>query len=288
LSTSYCISILAAFFLQDPTANPADPQQKPRQEKKDETGIPTFEVVGKRTSELQEEDLIGPNGQPRWTATRRFPTTRVYVVPEGKVEFEWWMRTTIPKDGGPAEVRYLWEIEMGLPYRLQLDLYFGMEGVGSDGNFNFSRQQIEVRWAPAEWGVIWGNPTVYVEYVNKENESDQAEFKLLLGGQIAPGWHWGVNGVLERDLHDALTNEWQFTAGVARTITDMKISLGGEIQAIWADTAQDRGNFDKEFFIGPSIQWRPQPRMVVNLSLLKGIGADSPDARTYLNVGWEF
>jgi len=278
------VAVIAGF--QDPTANPADPQKKSGQETKEY--VQSYEVVGKRISELQEEDRIGAYEQPRWTATRRFPTTRVYVVPEGKMEFEWWMRKTITTHGCPAEVRYLWEVEMGLPYRLQLDLYFGMEAVGSKGAFEFSRQQIEVRWALADWGKIWGNPTRYVEYVNKVAESDAAEFKLLLGDELAPGWHWGVNGVLERTLHDDLDNEWQVTAGLSRTITDMKLSVGGEIQAIWADKAQDRGHYEEAYFVGPSVQWRPQGRMCVNLAVLRGFGSDSPDWRTFLNIGWEF
>jgi hypothetical protein len=271
--------------LQDPVANPADQQKKKPQ---DQEYIPSYEVVGKKVSEYQEEDRIGPYEQPRWTATRRFPTTRVYVVPEGKMEAEWWMRTTFPKKDGPAEVRYLWELEMGLPYRFQVDLYLGMDAEGSQGSFDFTRQQIEVRWALADWGKIWGNPTAYVEYINKVDESDAAEFKVLLGEELAPGWHWGVNGVFERELHDSLTNEWQFTAGVSKTITDMKFSAGLELQAIWEDTVHTRGHYEDTLFLGPSVQWHPQGSSTINLAVLKGIGSDSPDWRTFLNLGWEF
>ncbi|HZN60858.1 MAG TPA: hypothetical protein VFC90_00500 [Planctomycetota bacterium] len=277
--------IAAILVLQDPTPNPADQQKKPSQEQE---YVQSYEVVGKRISEYQEEDRIGGYEQPRWTATRRFPTTRVYVVPEGKMEAEWWMRTTFPKDGGPAEVRYLWELEMGLPYRFQLDLYLGMDAEGSQGTFDFTRQQVEVRWALADWGRIWANPTLYVEYINKVDESDAAEFKLLFGDELSAGWHWGVNGVFERELHDDLTNEWQFTAGLSRTITDMKFSVGGELQVIWEDTVHTRGHYEQSIFLGPSIQWHPQGRTTVNVALLAGIGPESPDGRTFLNVGWEF
>ncbi|HKS17385.1 MAG TPA: transporter, partial [Planctomycetota bacterium] len=118
--------------------------------------------------------------------------------------------------------------------------------------------------------------------------SDAAEFKILLGEELAPGWHWGVNGVFERTLHDELNNEWQFTAGVSRTIEDMKLSVGGEIQAIWEDTVHDRGDYEKAFFIGPSVQWHPVGRSTINLAVLRGFGSDSPDWRTFLNIGWEF
>src|SRR5262245_17120649 len=54
--------------------------------------LPPVTVVGESPSSLREEERIGPYGQPRWTAARRFPTTRVYVIPEGKVEVEGWAR----------------------------------------------------------------------------------------------------------------------------------------------------------------------------------------------------
>ena len=285
MSLSFLVALVV--LIQDPMPNPADPQKKPGTQEQDKH-IPTYEVVGKKVSDLQEEDLIGTYDQPRWTATRRFPTTRVYVVPEGKVEFEWWMRTTFPEDDGPASSRYLWELEFGLPYRLQLDLYLGMEGTGSQGDFNFNRQQIELRWALADWDVIWGNPTLYAEYINKSDESDAAEFKLLFGGEITQSWHWGVNGVYEHELHDSLTNEWQFTGGVSKTLIDSKLSVGAEAQLIWEDTVHTRGHYEETVFVGPSVQWKPQPAMTVNLVAMAGVGPDSPDARTYVNVGWEF
>src|SRR5690349_816117 len=42
--------------------------------------MPAVEVVGRRAPELREEDRVGDNEQPRWTAHRRFPSTRIYVL----------------------------------------------------------------------------------------------------------------------------------------------------------------------------------------------------------------
>ncbi len=83
---------------------------------------PAITVAGENPDGLVSEDRIGSYGQPRWTATRRFPNTRVYVIPEGKVEFEYWVRPTFENDGN-TETRTLYELEFGLPYRFQLDLY---------------------------------------------------------------------------------------------------------------------------------------------------------------------
>jgi hypothetical protein len=39
--------------------------------------LPPVNVVGQKPSDLREEDRVGSYGQPRWTATRRFPNRRV-------------------------------------------------------------------------------------------------------------------------------------------------------------------------------------------------------------------
>src|SRR5688572_16583038 len=141
--------------------------------------LPAVTIVGEPVPELKEEERIGSYEQPRWTAARRFPGTRVYVVPEGKTEFEVWYRPTFNKDG-TTDVRTLWELEFGLPYRLQLDLYFRTDQTGDESEWLIG-QQVELRWALADWDVIWGNPTLYFEWVALEQRPDKIEPKLLFG-----------------------------------------------------------------------------------------------------------
>jgi len=229
---------------------------------------------------------VGSYGQPRWTATRRFPGTRVYVVPEGKIEFEYWLRPTINKDGS-TDTRSLYELEMGLPKRFQLDLYLRTDQEGDKGDMLLG-EQIEVRWAFADWGKIPGNPTVYFEYVMLEDRPDKIEPKLLLGGELAPRWHWGANLVAEIELGGPRSHEYQLTGAVSYTVIDSKFSVGAESQLIMTDVAGDRGNFDTEVLLGPSIQFRPLPQMTINFAPLVGLTDDSPDAQIYLNLGWEF
>ena len=104
-------------------------------------------VSGERSA-LREEQRIGAYKQPRWTAKRRFPTTRVYVVPAGKMEIEWWFRYTAPfdKPSKEREIRTQWEIEMGLGHHLQVDLYLVGQQLGQ-GQFAITREKAEVRWA---------------------------------------------------------------------------------------------------------------------------------------------
>jgi len=62
--------------------------------------VPETVVTAREGRFLREEDRIGPYGQPRWTAHRRFPSTRVYVAPPGQFEFESTGR--VARDAAPA------------------------------------------------------------------------------------------------------------------------------------------------------------------------------------------
>jgi len=247
--------------------------------------LPAVTVVGEPLPELREEERIGSYAQPRWTAARRFPGTRVYVIPEGKTEFEVWYRPTFNKDG-TTDVRTLWELEFGLPYRFQLDLYFRTDQTGDESEWLIG-QQVELRWALADWDVIWGNPTLYFEWVALEQRPDKIEPKLLFGGEIAPRWHWGSNLVAELELGGEREYEYQWTVGVGYSIIDYKLAAGIETILQFTDTEDDRGDMTESFLIGPSIQFKPSPPATLNVAPLVGIGGNSPDARIFVNFGWE-
>lgn len=277
-------------------SNPADAMRRPAAVDSSSAGggrlrsyeLPEVVVVGERRRRLREEQRVGAYRQPRWTATRRFPTTRVYVVPQGKVEFEAWIRPTW-KDDGTVEMRSLWEMEFGLPHRFQLDLYLRTDQVLDPGGSASSQgQQIEVRWAWADWGRIWGNPTFYLEWVNRYDEPDKIEPKLLLGGQLAEGLHAGANLVAELELGGAREYEYEVTAGLSRTIHDSRLALGVESRCAISDVAADRGRFTENLRLGPSLQFRPLDQMTVNVAPLFGLTSDSDDAQLFVNVGWEF
>jgi hypothetical protein len=247
---------------------------------------PAITVVGQEPSALREEDRIGSYGQPRWTATRRFPGTRVYVIPEGKVDVEFWLRPTFTEDG-KTKLRSLYEIEFGLPHRFQLDIYLRRDDASNESEALWG-QQVEVRYALADWGKIWGNPTLYVEWVNLEQRPDKFEFKLLLGDELAPRWHWGVNAVAELETGGEREYEYQLTGGLSYTVIDSRFSIGIEGMAVMADVKADRGNFTDSYYVGPSVQFKPTDPFTINFAALAGIGVNSNDAQLYLNLGYEF
>jgi hypothetical protein len=249
--------------------------------------MPPTIVRAAREGLLREEDRIGDYNQPRWTAQRLFPTTRIYVKPPGKVEFEHWTRVMVPQEG-QTEVETQYELEIGLPHRFQIDLYHVTSKTGQEGDLEIKEQKYEVRYALADWGELWMNPTLYAEYVQRDAQSDKTEYKLLLGDELGEGWHFGTNLVWEHELGDALENEYELTVGVARTIVDETFSLGAEMKASLVDEHSDRGDYSKELEIGPSFQYHPLPQLHIDFAPLIGIGSDSRAADLFLVLGWEF
>ena len=279
----------AAQATQPVAAEPGDPLAPWGGEKPKHTAsyeLPAVDVVGKAGSDLVEEDRVGPYNQPRWTARRRFPSTRVYVRPPGTVEFEYWNRTTV--ESGNTEMRQLYELSIGFEPRLQLDLYFRTDQEGDDGEALIG-SQVELRYALADWGKIWGNPTLYFEWVGLEQRPDQIELKLLLGDELAPRWHWGVNLVAELQTSGEREYEYQLTGGLSYTVADSKFSVGGEVQAFMSHTKEDRGDWaSPTVFLGPSFQFAPLPQFHIDFAPMVGITSDSPEFRGWLVVGWEF
>lgn len=252
--------------------------------------MPAITVEGQR-SQLREQDLIGSYEQPRWTARRRFTETRVYVIPEGQIEFEYWLTIKDRKRGdkdGEHKITQQYELEIGLPYRFQLDLYQAYEKEGSDGDNALAETKFEVRWALADWDAIWANPTLYAEWVAVSGGHDVAEFKLLLADDLAPGWVWAVNGVFEAETGGEKFRNYEVTGAVAYSVIDSKLSVGLETKFAWEDVAADRGNYANEILLGPSIQIRPLPQMHIDLAVMAGLTDESPVTKTVMIAGWEF
>ena len=269
-----------------PATGTSDPPQEPAD--RHTWTMPPVTVYG--DAPLHEEDRIGDYAQPRWTAHRRFSETRVYVIPKGMVEFEYWLRPETPKNG-PTDFTSMYEVEFGLPKRFQLDLYAVGDKVGSQGNFAMTQQKVEMRYAFADWNKIFGNPTVYLEWTQVNQGRDLVEGKVLLGGQIVSGWHWGMNFVSEQETGGAreISNEW--TTGLSYSAIDSKVSVGVETQLAMVNSKIApgiRSPYETSFLIGPSLQFRPLPQMHIDLAPLIGTTEPAPRAKTFVVLGYEF
>jgi hypothetical protein len=258
---------------------------------------PAYETVVVGTQVLREEERIGDYAQPRWTARRRFPTTRVFVVPAETATVEWWLETKLDP-AHPNKVRYRsqYELELGLGHRLQLDLYLTTQQLGTGAPILLHREKVELRYAFADWGVLPLNPTLYVEAVRQHDAPPLGEVKLLLGTELVPRWHFGANLVFEREMGAAHEHEMVATAAVAYTVNDEQLSVGAEVQATTTDVEGARFAFDAvELVVGPSLQWRPVPAMHVDLVALTGVTIQDTDGertasmllKPLVVLGWE-
>jgi len=245
----------------------------------------------------RESDRIGSYAQPRWTAHRRFPTTRIYVRPEGEIALEWWLETKLDlSDTKNVRFRSQYELEFGLGYRLQLDLYLQTEQADWGAPLELESEKVELRWALARWGAIPLNPALYVEFVRQHEAPPKLEFKILLGEELAPRWHLGINLVFEHELGDEQEQEYAITAGIGYSVIDDVLSIGLEVKGEMVDVEGARFAFDNyELLAGPSIAWTPTPPMhVLFVGLFgaeteeeMGVSDTTPLFEPTIVVGWE-
>ena len=240
------------------------------------------------TSSLAEEANLGTYQQPEWTGSRRFSTTRVYVQKDPwEIGIEQWWRARHYRDGTTKHL-FEEEIEIGLPNRMQLDIYW--DWVNEKGRTSHKDVAFELRWALADWGVIPLNPTLYGEYkiVDPDHGGDVYEFKLLLGDEIAKGLHWGVNFAFENEISGEKAHEYAVTQGISYTIIDEILSAGVEMQFKYENIAGERNNGEHKFQVGPSIQWRPTKNTHLDLVALFGCTNDSPRVEAFVIFGFDF
>jgi hypothetical protein len=244
--------------------------------------LPEVTVTGEQP--LNEERPLGPNQQPEWTARRRFTTTRVYVQPPWQIEAETGWDATYGRSGKPHHL-LTQEIEIGLPYRLQLDYEYA-ETVDGDRWRNDS-SSVELRWAFAEWGKIPLNPTVKAEWKFNNALADAYELSLALGEEITPRWHWGVNLFYEQQVGDDRETEYAISQAVSYTVIDEKLGVGVEMKFDVETDNLDRHAYPV-FLIGPSVQWRPTPRTHLDIAPLFGTTGPSPRIEAFIFFGIDF
>jgi hypothetical protein len=247
---------------------------------------PGVEVIGTTPDGmLRQEEPVGPYDQPEWTTHRTFSTTRVYVLPPGIVEFvQYW--TPEFKDGHD-EHAFREEVEIGLPYRFQLDLYQNW-GIDEEHNSFYQGSSIELRYALADWGKIPLNPTIYEEWAFNDNAPDVWELKLLLGDTFAHRWNWAANFTYEQETGGARETEIALSSAVTYSVVDELLNVG--IEALWERKTEAgfRSDPEYEFLIGPTINLRPTRSSFITVAPLFGATHDSPDVEVFVIAGFQF
>jgi hypothetical protein len=232
---------------------------------------------------LNEDRPDGVNAEPAWVRNRRFSTTRIYIQQDpGEVGVEQWYRLRT-YDGGRVTQRSQSEVEVGLPNRMQLDIYENAILDNQTGN-GWEQEEVafELRYAFADWGVIPLNPTLYFEYAFCHQGADGIEPKLLIGDDFGKGWHWGVNFIHERRVWGDAEAEWRLATGISKSIVDSCFSIGVEGQYAYAVGGKSSA------ILGPTVQWRPTDNTHLDLVAMAGLNESSPNAECWLIFGCDF
>ena len=248
--------------------------------------VTTVESVGS-SSGLKEDQPTGAYGQPDWVQSRRFATTRVHIQRNPwEMAVEQWVRSRY--NDGEWKHRFQEEFEIGLPGRLQADVYW--DWTYEDGKSDHLDVAAELRWGLADWGKIPLNPALYFEYkwTDDDRGGDVIEPKILFGEDFGNGWHWGLNLVYERETSGEEAEEYAVAQAISKTIVDGVFSAGLEMKWTRETVGGDRGNPEQKFVIGPSFQWRVTPNFHIDLVAMAGCTEDSPDFEGWLVMGYDF
>lgn len=236
-------------------------------------------VTSARAQEAPPAREGNSTGQPEWTARPPFSESEVYVLPRGRTGFAVDLRPTKPATGVTV-TDTAYRAEFGLPGRVQLGLHATGRTNGHEGTVgNIDAQALDVRWAFANWGRVWGNPAIQVGWTEASRGPDVGEMTLLLGGDLARAWRWGSNLAWTQEASAARSIDRAWSAGISYT-SGRLASLGAESRLSLANR--------RELLAGPSLQIRPMKQLYVDVTALFGATDTSSRSRMALVAGWQF
>jgi hypothetical protein len=267
------------------------------------------------------EEIIGPYNQPRWSARGRFSAdTDVYVLPPFSFYLDLDYHGTFPRQGKPDHL-FTQEFELGLPYRVQVAFELNQERQDARTQVPFTT--IEARWAPANWGKIPLNPTLFAEYnfgigrqypvqpgQNKEQDPvdesdpngvaesvreqttksipDAYELRLLLGQEIGKYIAFAGNFFLDQDLAGDREREIGFSTAISCPIRGEALKIGLETSYRNVSQPGQRGDAKNIFELGPSFTVKPSPHTRIDVAPLLGTTRDSPHLDLFLIFSVDF
>lgn len=199
---------------------------------------------------------------PAWTQSRSFAATRFWRLDQGEQEVELWYSARLSKDGDTSVDQHLFQLEyMFSPIRgLQVDVYFNYLWDVTAGT-RIEGAQIEARIAPWDYGTVFGNPVLYLEWHPQNHDANRGEVRLLFGGKLLPGLRAAMNLLWEQNLdspdgiaaHYTTDREIGGTAALAYEIVPQHFALGAETRLIFDQ--QGGSTYQTTYKVGPSIWW---------------------------------
>ncbi|MBV9010116.1 MAG: hypothetical protein JO354_13280 [Verrucomicrobia bacterium] len=256
----------------------------------------------------------GPSayGAPGSFSQSRFsPLTNAYVLPPGEIY------TSLIYELDVVHYRYpdhilTQEVEVGLPYRVNLAVENGLESYGGtrqEGSFSF-----EARYAFADWDKIPLNPTVFAEYRigighilhdegaptpgNKfgpegfdqsEYQPDAVETRLLLSEEFFGRIECALNTFFEQETSGDRGREWGLAQSIVTPLVFPEtLKAGVEMQFRSFSDRFSRGTPYNSFVVGPTLAWKPTPNTRLDISPLFGVNHKSPTVQGFLVFSYLF
>src|SRR3954447_14586182 len=267
-----------------------------------------------------ESDIVGTGeevpsayGAPPGLSRSRFSnTTQAYVLPP----WSFFFGELFEGQGfrhGPPDYLFTQEIEMGLPWRINVAAEAGFERFNGGGGAQ--TVSLEARWALADWNKIPLNPTIFAEYKfgvgtirheevpppsagggEEEEEGgppkvpDAYEVRLLLAQEFFERVEWAMNWFFEKENTGDRGREWGFSQAALTPVLlpNERLKVGIEMLYKNVTTKDTRGDALNSFVIGPTIAWKPTAQTRLDISPLFGCTHDSPVADVFVAFSWLF
>ena len=216
-----------------------------------------------KLSAQPSEIVVAGEGErsPAWTQSRTFAATRFWRLDRGQQEFELWYSVRARKDGVDGDTRHLWQVEymVSLIRGVQLDVYANYQYDKQNGP-HLEGAQIETRIAPWNYGDLFGNPVLYLEWHPQTRDANRGEARLLFGGNLGvPRLRGALNLLVEQNLDSPTGRRADFladreiggTAAAAYEVVERALSLGGETRLIWDQ--QGTTEYQRTMKVGPAL-----------------------------------
>lgn len=257
-------------------------------------------VVVSAAESGEEFEEPGGYGQPQWAErSRASATTKLYVLSPWEVFLGVISESRIARHGHALE-ELTQEIEVGLPFRFELDLENQIRA--GEGNLAEHGLSAGLRYALADWGKIPLNPALSANYLfptgpggadrfgslGDNRRSSGYEVRLLLGQEFVPRFQWAANVFFRDELGSSRTREIGFAQDLAYLAVADKFEIGAEMRFTHESRRERPRMSATELVVGPSVNWKPNLHTVVSLAPLIGCTADSPRLAILAAVSLEF
>jgi hypothetical protein len=263
-----------------------------------ETPIMDLQEQSQATQKPIDVEVEGERKSPAWSQSRTYSTTRMWRLDPGEQSGQIWYTLRLKKDGVSGKNPSLWQLEyeVGVVKGLQFDAYFNY-GYDKDEGPHIEGASLETRIAPWDYGQIWGNPVLYLEFKGQTRAADRAEARILLGGELGlPKLRGGVNAFYEQNVDSATGDLDDYELGIETgasaaisyaIVPEYSVGIEGRLAAEQQGAAPDNPDaFQSVLKVGPSMWFNlAEGHFFIVATMLAGMTEYSDALATTLVLG---